>query len=107
MSALKLHGIIPPVVTPLDQQGKIDEASLRRVIRHLIDGGVHGLFLTGSPSAAIFPNGAERAEAIRIAVDEPASAAPLVAIMQTMSSPQPSPCVNAIRRSRGTSGSSR
>lgn len=79
MAALKLHGIIPPVVTPLDQQGKIDEASLRRVIRHLIDGGVHGLFLMGSTSEVIFLNGAQRAEAIRITVDEAAGAVPLVA----------------------------
>lgn len=79
MSALKLHGIIPPVVTPLDAQGQVDEASLRRVVRHLIDGGVHGLFLMGSTSEVIFLNSAQRGEALRIAVDEAAGAVPLVA----------------------------
>lgn len=79
MSALKLHGIIPPVVTPFDRHGNIDQRSLRRVVRHLIDGGVHGLFLMGSTSEVIFLNAPQRAEAIRVAVDEAAGAVPLVA----------------------------
>ena len=37
MSALKLHGIVPPVVTPLTPDYQVDEVSLRKVIRHLIE----------------------------------------------------------------------
>lgn len=43
-------GIIPPVVTPFNRDGEVDTASLRRLLDHLIDGGVHGVFLLGSSS---------------------------------------------------------
>ena len=41
-------GIYPPVVTPFTADGDIDFASLDRVVEHLIDGGMHGLFVLGS-----------------------------------------------------------
>jgi len=41
-------GIIPPLVTPLLDQEKLDEAGLERLIEHVIAGGVHGLFALGS-----------------------------------------------------------
>jgi 2-dehydro-3-deoxy-D-pentonate aldolase len=45
---LRLHGIIPPVVTPLNSQDELDVDGLDRLIEHLIQGGVHGLFVLGS-----------------------------------------------------------
>ena len=44
----QFHGIIPPVITPLRDAEHIDESGLERLIEHLIEGGVHGLFLLGS-----------------------------------------------------------
>ncbi|MFE7576149.1 glucose dehydrogenase [Streptomyces sp. CB01249] len=41
-------GVIPPVVTPLTADGELDLPSLERVVGHLIDGGVTGLFALGS-----------------------------------------------------------
>ncbi|MYY03716.1 MULTISPECIES: dihydrodipicolinate synthase family protein [unclassified Streptomyces] len=41
-------GVIPPVVTPLTADGELDVPSLERVVGHLIDGGVTGLFALGS-----------------------------------------------------------
>jgi 4-hydroxy-tetrahydrodipicolinate synthase len=43
-----LKGIIPPLVTPLMNQDKLDHAGLERLIEHLISGGVHGLFILGT-----------------------------------------------------------
>jgi 2-dehydro-3-deoxy-D-pentonate aldolase len=45
---MPIHGIIPPVATPLLNDNKIDEQGLERLINHLLDGGVHGLFLLGT-----------------------------------------------------------
>ncbi len=45
---LPLKGIIPPIITPLINNSKIDEAGLKRLIEHLISGGVHGIFLLGT-----------------------------------------------------------
>lgn len=43
-----LHGIIPPLVTPLLEDGSLDESGLGRLVDHVIGGGVHGLFVLGT-----------------------------------------------------------
>lgn len=45
---LRLQGIIPPVVTPLAAQDELDIDGVDRLIEHLVQGGVHGLFILGS-----------------------------------------------------------
>lgn len=41
-------GVVPALITPLTEDGRVDEPALRRVIDHLVDAGVHGLFTLGS-----------------------------------------------------------
>ena len=48
MMNLPLKGIIPPMITPLTENKELDTAGLARLIEHLIDGGVHGIFLLGT-----------------------------------------------------------
>lgn len=43
-----LSGIIPPLVTPLKDNDTLDIESLERLIEHLIQGGVSGLFILGT-----------------------------------------------------------
>lgn len=45
---LDLKGIIPPMVTPLTADGQLDKRGLKKLIEHLISGGVHGVFLLGT-----------------------------------------------------------
>ena len=45
---LPLKGIIPPMITPLTENGDLDTDGLERLIEHLIAGGVHGIFLLGT-----------------------------------------------------------
>lgn len=47
-----LKGIIPPMVTPLSSQDEIDRGGLKKLIEHLIAGGVHGLFILGTTGEA-------------------------------------------------------
>jgi len=45
----EIQGIIPPITTPFDADGEIDEALLRADVRHLVEAvGVHGLAVGGS-----------------------------------------------------------
>ncbi len=46
--SLTPQGIIPAMVTPFDEQEKINETALRKLTNYLIEGGVHGLFPVGS-----------------------------------------------------------
>ena len=41
-------GIIPPLVTPLTADGDVDVASLKRLTRYTVDGGVDGLWVLGA-----------------------------------------------------------
>jgi 4-hydroxy-tetrahydrodipicolinate synthase len=41
------YGIIPAVVTPFDEEERIDYGAFERIIDHLIGAGVHGLFFGG------------------------------------------------------------
>lgn len=41
-------GIIPPIITPLTEDGEVNYPVLRQMVNHLIDNGVHGLFPLGT-----------------------------------------------------------
>ncbi|MBP3043642.1 dihydrodipicolinate synthase family protein [Arthrobacter jiangjiafuii] len=56
----QFHGVIPPVVTPRTADGRIDTASLTRLTKHLIEGGVHGLFVLGSSAEVPYLTNDER-----------------------------------------------
>ena len=74
-----LRGVVPPVCTPFTADYEVDEKSLRRLVNHLIDGGVHGLFVLGSTSEVAYLTDKRRADVIRIAIDETAGRVPVVA----------------------------
>ena len=50
MSAAKkvLSGLIPPMVTPLDERRRLDRAGVKNMVNHLLKGGVDGIFLLGT-----------------------------------------------------------
>jgi len=74
-----LRGVVPPVCTPFTADYEVDEKSLRKLINHLIDGGVHGLFVLGSTSEVAYLTDKRRADVIRIAIDETKGRVPVVA----------------------------
>jgi len=49
-----LTGVVPPVCTPLTPDREVDVPSLLRLVDHLVDGGVHALFVLGSTSEVAF-----------------------------------------------------
>ena len=49
---MKLKGIVPPMVTPLTDNDTIDHQGVTRLIEHMVDGGVHGLFILGTTGEA-------------------------------------------------------
>ena len=44
----QLHGIIPPLATPLKADGSLDETALARLVEFQINAGVHGLWALGT-----------------------------------------------------------
>lgn len=48
MKKTRFRGIIPPVITPLKEQNKLDIKGIDHLIDHILSGGVHGLFILGT-----------------------------------------------------------
>lgn len=47
-----LRGVVPPMVTPLLDNERLDAEGLERLVEHILSGGVHGLFLLGTTGEA-------------------------------------------------------
>jgi 4-hydroxy-tetrahydrodipicolinate synthase len=66
----KYYGIIPPVITPIDDHERVDEDGFRKLIDHCIQGGLHGIFVAGTNGEAMALTQKERNRAIAIALDQ-------------------------------------
>jgi 4-hydroxy-tetrahydrodipicolinate synthase len=60
-----LKGIVPPLVTPLLDNDRLDIKGLERLIEHVISGGVHGIFILGTTGEAQSLSFDLRAETIK------------------------------------------
>ncbi|MFD5141531.1 dihydrodipicolinate synthase family protein [Streptomyces sp. NPDC058378] len=91
-------GVIPPVVTPLTADGELDRASLERVVGHLLDGGVSGIFALGSSGETAYLTPAQQDEVIKVITSASAGQVPvLVGAIETTTN-------RAIERARAAAG---
>ena len=74
-----LSGIIPPLVTPLQADESVDEPAMRRLVQHVLRGGVHGLFVMGTTGEFAALADSERRRAIEVVVDEAKGKVPVIA----------------------------
>src|SRR3990170_3604782 len=75
-----LHGVIPAIPTPFTRDGRaVDEAALHRVVRHVVDGGVHGIMTTGGTGEFPHLSRKERSRVTEIVAAEAAGAVPVYA----------------------------
>lgn len=75
----KPYGVIPALVTPLDEQGNLMEDALRKVIDYTISGGVHGVFILGSTGEIYGLEWEQKKRAIEITVEHTAGRVPVYA----------------------------
>lgn len=74
----KIIGVIPPIVTPVDENENIDEKGLRLLVRRCIDTGIHGIFVAGSNGETMALTQQERNRAIQITLDETKDEVPVI-----------------------------
>ncbi|MFC4323528.1 4-hydroxy-tetrahydrodipicolinate synthase [Litchfieldia salsa] len=72
-------GVIPALVTPMDQNGNLLEGALRRVIDYTIEGGVHGVFVLGSTGEIYGLDHEQKKRVLEITVDQTAGRVPIYA----------------------------
>lgn len=74
-----LHGIIPPILTPVDSRGRFDETAMRSFVDWLIDRGVHGIFANGSTGEFTRFDESTRRRIVEVVVDAAGGRVPVVA----------------------------
>jgi 4-hydroxy-tetrahydrodipicolinate synthase len=77
MESTVMRGVFPILVTPFDEQARVDEGSLRRLVDYEIDAGVHGLGLAMGSEVFRLTEG-ERALVTRIIVGQARGRVPVV-----------------------------
>jgi 4-hydroxy-tetrahydrodipicolinate synthase len=74
-----MFGIIPPMTTPFDADGEIDEAATRAQVRWLLDRGVHGIAAGGSTGEGHTLDADELKRLVATVVEEVDSRVPVIA----------------------------
>ncbi len=75
----RLSGIYTPNIVPLDRNGEINEAELRRYVDWMIERGVHGLYPNGSTGEFTRFTAEERLRIIEIIADHNDGRVPILA----------------------------
>ncbi|PXY27511.1 dihydrodipicolinate synthase family protein [Prauserella muralis] len=76
---LALHGVVPPLVTPLDEHGDVDRRSLERLLGFQLEAGVDGVFVGGSSGEIALLDGRQRRAVVEVAAGTVAGAVPVLA----------------------------
>ncbi|MFJ8935984.1 dihydrodipicolinate synthase family protein [Streptomyces sp. NPDC102365] len=83
-----LTGVVPPVCTPLTPDGEVDVPSLLRLVDHLLEGGVDGLFVLGTSSEAAYLPDRQRRLIVETVVGHVAGGVPVLAGAIDMTTPR-------------------
>lgn len=67
---MKIEGIIPALCTPTDENEKVNEKSLRKLIDYTLENGCHGIFVLSSTGEFFGLSEEEKIRAIKITVNQ-------------------------------------
>lgn len=74
-----LHGVMPYLVSPIGEDGRVKRDVLARLVEHLIGQGVHGLTPLGSTGEFAYLDRAQKAEIIATVVEAAKGRVPVIA----------------------------
>ncbi len=74
-----LKGIIPPIITPMNEDESINAGELRNQVNRLIGAGVHGLFPFGTNGESYILSEKEKEQVLSVVVEETAGRVPVYA----------------------------
>lgn len=73
-----LSGVVPPLISPLDESGEPDAAAMAKLVEHALAGGCTGLFVLGGCGEGAWLTTSQRGAVIRAAVRATAGRVPLL-----------------------------
>lgn len=74
-----IKGIIPPIITPMNEDESFNEAEFRKQVDRQIEGGVHGIFCYGTNGECYALNNQEKEEILKACVDQVKGRVPVYA----------------------------
>ena len=90
-----LTGVIPPLISPLDDRGEPDEAAMGALIEHVVAGGCRGVFVLGGCGEGAWLTARQRAGVVRGVARAAAGRIPVLAGVML---PATGPAVEAARQ---------
>lgn len=63
------HGVVVPMASPFTDDGRVDDAAIRRLLDHILDAGVAGVLLLGTTGEAASMSRGERLRLVKAAVN--------------------------------------
>lgn len=75
----EIKGIIPPIITPMNEDESIHEQELRNQVNRQIEAGVHGLFPFGTNGEGYILSEAEKEKVLSIVIEETRGRVPVYA----------------------------
>lgn len=75
----RIKGIIPPILTPMYEDERVNYEELRNQVNRMIDAGAHGLFPFGTNGEAYALSNEEKMEILKAVVDEVKGRVPVYA----------------------------
>lgn len=79
MKQVEIKGIIPPIITPFNEDESINVSELRAQVNRLIAGGVHALFPFGTNGEGYILNGEEKKLVLETVIEETNGRVPVYA----------------------------
>ncbi len=74
----KFHGIMPPILTPMHEDGSLDESTMRKFVNFLIEGGVNAIIVNGTMGEFYALTDEERTQTAKIVIKEAKGRIPVV-----------------------------
>lgn len=93
-----LCGIVPPVISPLDEAGQVDDGAVAALVEHVIAGGCSGLFILGGCGEGAWLTTTQRGHLVWAMVKAAAGRVPVLAGVML---PATGPAVEAARQAAG------
>ena len=72
-----IKGIIPPIITPINENEHVNEAKMRQQVDFVIEGGVHGILAFGSNSEFYMLEEDEMREILKIIISQASGRVPV------------------------------
>lgn len=74
----ELSGVLPALVSPLHRDGSADESGIKRLVEHVISGGVHGLLTLGSTGEGAALGERTRWQVLKSVIEAAAGRVPVI-----------------------------